>query len=254
LKSRSAKATLHPVQAQLEIALNAEATMSYRPGRLATIIMPILLAAGAAQAQDWVASWTAPAHGPYPVGNATAQPDLKFAFPSADDGAVNQSFRMIVHPDVWSNQARIRLSNAFGSKPVTFDGIFAGLQTSGSAVLPSTNQEILFGGQKSVSIAPGLTAISDPIALPFVRDPNDLLLTGRKLAISFHVVGKSGPMTWHAKALTTSYVSLPNTGAHGSETNETGFPGSTTSWYFLDEVDVLAPAGTRAIVAFGDSC
>lgn len=29
----------------------------------------------------WVAAWTASAHGPYPVGNPTAQPELKFAIP-----------------------------------------------------------------------------------------------------------------------------------------------------------------------------
>ena len=35
----------------------------------------------------WVASWTASAHGPYPVGNPTAQPEQKFALPSAETGA-----------------------------------------------------------------------------------------------------------------------------------------------------------------------
>jgi len=35
-------------------------------------------------------------------------------------------------------------------------------------------------------------------------------LLGRKLAVSFHVVGESGPMTWHAKALTTSYLTAPS--------------------------------------------
>ena len=34
-------------------------------------------------------------------------------------------------------QTRIRLSNAFGTKPVTFDGAFVGLQESGSAIVPA---------------------------------------------------------------------------------------------------------------------
>ena len=38
-------------------------------------------AAAPAQAPHWVAAWTASAQGPYPVGNPTAQPELKFAFP-----------------------------------------------------------------------------------------------------------------------------------------------------------------------------
>lgn len=73
------------------------------------------------------------------------------------------------------------------------------------------------------------------------------------MAVSFHVVGESGPMTWHAKALTTSYISKPGAGAKGNEEGEEAFPFPTTSWYFLDAVDMMAPATTRAIVAFGDS-
>jgi hypothetical protein len=98
--------------------------------------LPLLLAAvaRAEPSGTWVASWTASAHGPYPVGNATAQPELKFAFPSAETGASDQTFRMIVRPDVWGGQARIRLSNVFGTKPVTFDGTYVGLQSSGAAV------------------------------------------------------------------------------------------------------------------------
>jgi hypothetical protein len=78
-------------------------------------------------------AWTASAHGPYPVGNPTAQPEQKFALPSAEIGASDQTFRMIVRPDVWGGQARIRLSNAFGTKPVTFDGAYVSLQSNGAA-------------------------------------------------------------------------------------------------------------------------
>lgn len=101
---------------------------------------------GARAAEPWVAGWTASAHGPYPVGNLTAQPELKYALPSADTGANDQTFRLIVRPDVWSKQTRIRLSNAFGDKPVTFDGAFVGLQSSGSTVVPNTNRPVTFGG------------------------------------------------------------------------------------------------------------
>jgi lysophospholipase L1-like esterase len=79
------------------------------------------------------------------------------------------------------------------------------------------------------------------------------VLAGRKLAISFHIPGESGRMTWHAKALTTSYLTAPGAGAKGQLDDESAFPYTTTSWYFLDAVDVMAPANTRVIVAFGDS-
>ena len=219
---------------------------------LAILVVP-LLAAGPLQAQQWVASWTGSAHGPYPVGNPTAQPELKFAFPVPAEGAKDQTFRLIVRPDVWGQQVRFRLSNAFGTKPVTFDGAYIGLQESGSAVVAGTNRPATFKGQKSVTVAAGESVVSDPVVLPFVRSTTDPLLRGRKLAVSFHVAGDSGPMTWHAKALQTSYVTPPGGGSKGQDEGESAFPLSTTSWYFLDEVDMLVPNQPKLIVTFGDS-
>src|ERR1700689_2470752 len=203
-----------------------------------------------ARADSWAAAWTASAQGPYPVGNSTAQPELKYALPSADAGAQDQTFRLIVRPDVWGPRARIRLSNAFGSKSVTFDGAFAGLKNSGAMLVAGTNRPIMFGGHATVTIPPGKSALTDPIALPWAR-PGPML-ANRDLAISFHVVGETGPMTWHAKGLTTSYLSGPGAGARGAEESEMAFPFSTTSWYFLDELDMDA-AGAATVVAFGDS-
>lgn len=96
--------------------------------RLALLLMTLVAFVPSAHAQQWVASWTAAQHGPYPVGNPTAQPELKLALPSAQQGASDQTFRPIVRPDVWGPQARIRLSNVFGTKPVIFDSAFVGLQ------------------------------------------------------------------------------------------------------------------------------
>ena len=233
--------------------------MPTRPGRLlgSLLLIVISLSAALSQAQttatNFVAAWTASAQGPYPIGNATAQPDLRFAFPQPEKGAVNQSFRLILRPDIWGEQARMRLSNAFGTKPVTIDGVFIGLQQSGSAVLPGTNHGVTFDAKTSVTIPAGGSVVSDKVPLAFVRDPNDKMLIGRRLAVSFHVVGDSGPMTWHAKALTTSYLGAPDSGSNSADEAEQAFPYSTTSWYFLDAVDMSAPAGTKAIVAFGDS-
>jgi lysophospholipase L1-like esterase len=207
----------------------------------------------AAAPPNFVVAWAASAQGPYPVGNATAQPELRFAFPDPAKGATDQSFRLIVRPDIWGKQARVRLSNAFGTKPVTFNAVHIGLQQSGSAVLPGTSRPVSFGHKTTVTVGPGKSAVSDPVTLPFVHDSNDKMLAGRRLSVSFQVIGDSGPMTWHAKALTTSYISPPGSGAKAIEETEAAFPYSTTSWYFLDAVDMSAPSGTKAVVAFGDS-
>lgn len=229
---------MHPVAALL--ALSALAA-SLTPG------------AGQAQApqrtgQKWVASWTASPQGPYPVGNATAQPDLSFAIPDSSKGASDQTFRLIVHPGIWGQATRIHLSNVFGTRPVTFDGVFVGVQEDGSSIVRGTNRPVRFQGRPSVTVQPGQAAWSDPVRLDLGPVPE-----GRRLAVSFHVAGDSGPITWHAKALTTSYISAPGAGGKGGEEGDGAFPNTTTSWYFLDAVDMRAPATTRVIVAFGDS-
>ena len=203
--------------------------------------------------EKWVTSWAASVQGPYPCGNQVLQPDLRSVLPSAETGARDQSFRLIIGPDVWGREARIRFSNAFGTKAVTFDGVFAGLQLDSSAIVPGTNQPVTFAGSKSVAIAPGASVWSDPVALPFLAALPPAYLQSRKLAVSFHVDGESGPMTWHAKGLSTSYLTGPGAGSQGMNEDEGAFPYSTTSLYFVDAVDMKVPAGTQVIVALGDS-
>ncbi len=203
--------------------------------------------------QKWAASWAASPQGPYPVGNATAQPDLSFAIPDASRGASDQTFRLIVHPDIWGRSTRLRLSNAFGTKPVTFEGAFVGIQNDGSSVLHGTSRRVTFQGRTYATVPPGQVVWSDPVQLAPPGASAGPAPIGRRLAVSFHVVGESGPITWHAKALTTSYISAPGSGSKGGEEGDSAFPNTTTSWYFLDQVDMLARPATRVIVAFGDS-
>lgn len=223
---------------------------------LAYVVLLSLIAASPQSAQartgeNWVVSWTGSVQGPYPVGNPSAQPDQKFAFPEPATGARDQTFRLMIRPDVWGRQTRIRLSNSFGTKPVTFDGAYVGLQWGSAALVRGSNRPVTFGGKTFVIIPPGNSAWSDPVTLPFVKQPIDL--AGRRLAVSFHIVGDSGPMTWHAKALTTSYVTAPGAGAQGTLEDEAAFPYTTASWFFLDAIEMSAPADTFAIMAFGDS-
>lgn len=223
---------------------------------LAYVVLLSLIAASPQSAQartgeNWVVSWTGSVQGPYPVGNPSAQPDQKFAFPEPATGARDQTFRLMIRPDVWGRQTRIRLSNSFGTKPVTFDGAYVGLQWGSAALVRGSNRPVTFGGKTFVIIPPGNSAWSDPVTLPFVRQPVDL--AGRRLAVSFHIVGDSGPMTWHAKALTTSYVTAPGAGTQGTLEDEAAFPYTTASWFFLDAIEMSAPADTFAIMAFGDS-
>src|SRR5215213_5625770 len=102
----------------------------------------------------WKTSWIGSVQGPYPVGNPSAQPDQRFAFPTPAAGANDQTFRLIVRPSLWGRQARLRFSNAFGTKPLTLDGVFVGLQMGSAAIVPGTNQPVRFGDKERVTIPP----------------------------------------------------------------------------------------------------
>ena len=206
--------------------------------------------------QKWVAAWTASVHGPYPAGNPVAQPLLDRAFDTPEQGARDQTFRLIVRPAIWGPQVRLRFANTFGTHSVTFDDVYVGLQSAGGNVAAGTNQRVTFnGGKSALTLAAGESIFSDAVALSVAvrAQGGGPLVVGRKLAVSFHVAGQSGPMTWHAKALQTSYLSPPGSGSHGSEQADAAFPFTTTSWYFLDALEMQAPDNTEAVVCFGDS-
>jgi lysophospholipase L1-like esterase len=112
--------------------------------------------------------------------------------------------------------------------------------------VPGTNRVLTFSGRRSVTVPAGRTTLSDPVHVK-VTDAQS-----QRLAVSLYVAGTSGPMTWHAAAFTTSYLSDPNAGDHTADAADTAFPHSTTSWFFISEVQ--AQRGDAAtVVAFGDS-
>src|SRR5215468_599025 len=156
-----------------------------KPFALAAVAVAIALASATAHAQTapgnakWVTSWTGSAQGPYPVGNPSAQPDQRFAFPVPANGARNQTFRLIVRPDVWGRQARLRFSNAFGTKPLTLDGVHVALALGGPSLIKGSNRPVSFAGKPDITIAPGDSVWSDPVDLDFVRDPQPAERAGR---------------------------------------------------------------------------
>ena len=181
-----------------------------------------------------------------------AQPDLSFALPTGDvDGATNQTFRLIVKPDLWAKTIRLRFSNTFGNRPVTLGAVKVGIQSAGGNLLAGKAQEVQFSGKGDVVLPVGEEVYSDEIPLDI--DPNDPLLEGHKLAVSFFVKGTSGPLTWHTDALSTSYLTAPETGDHTGDVNDAAFPFTTTSWFLLDAVEVAADPETSVVCAFGDS-
>src|SRR5207245_3249413 len=104
--------------------------------------------------------------------------------PLPETGARDQSFRLIVRPDLWGRQVRLRFSNALGTRPVTFDGIHVGLQRTAAALVPGSNQPVSFAGEHATAVAPGSSVWSDPVPLPLVHDPATAEVLARQLPVS----------------------------------------------------------------------
>jgi lysophospholipase L1-like esterase len=154
----------------------------------------------------------------------------------------NQTIRMIVHTTIGGHRARVRLSNAFGKEPLVVGAAHIAIRAAAGAIVPASDRTLTFSGKPSITIPPGALVLSDPVDLdvPQLGD----------LAISIYVPGKPGSPTWHFTGLHTTYLAGP-----GDFTGKTDIPDASKgpSWYWIQGVDVAAPKGTSAIVAFGDS-
>ena len=158
------------------------------------------------------------------------------------DGVAGRSYRLVVHTSVGGTGVRVRLSNAFGDRPITFDSAYAGLQKQGAALRPGTNRRLAFGGERTVTVPAGATVWSDPLP--------GKLPTASNLVVSLHSPDAAGPASGHWMAMQTSYATQ---GDRTAEDSGTPWTIPTGSWFYLDAVSVQAPKGTGAVVALGDS-
>src|SRR4030095_10348924 len=128
---------------------------------LALVTLGILLlsapeASAQSSGQKWVTSWTGSVHGPYPLGFPSLPPEMKFAIPDPAKGAEDQTFRLIVKPDLWASRMRLRFSNVHGTRPLVLDGVYLGVQASAGNLVRGTNRPVTFaGGKKQLTAAPG---------------------------------------------------------------------------------------------------
>lgn len=202
----------------------------------------------AARSGHWVTTWAASAQAAYPVGSAIAQPDLSAALPDPAQGLHDQSLRMILRPALWSSRFRLRLSNVFGDRSLRLRGLMLGLHWGGGALVPGTSVTL-----PDQEIPAGLSQWTPAVELPWVDGREAVRLRGQSLALSAWVEGVSGPVTWHAKSMGTSYLSAPGDRAAAASDSEDGFVHTTTSTFLVDALDSWLTASTGAWVAFGDS-
>ena len=242
--------------------------MERHTGIAVAVALALLAAAPHAQrgGDRWVATWTTATVGrpqvpPLAPAAATATTTTApaatttapapAAAPTAPAAApsyahvTDQTLRQIVHTTAGGSQIRIVLSNVFGTVPMTIGAAHVALRDKASTIVPASGRALAFNGRASVTIPAGAIVVSDAaaIAVPAAVD----------LAVDVYLPGTTNmpsPVTMHAAAHQTSYVSDA-----GNFAGRTSLPVSATteSWFAVSQIDVLAPAGIEAIVAFGDS-
>lgn len=208
-------------------------------------------AVAAAQAPDgrgWVSAWTTAMQDPLPAGFAAGNPpptSPQWAAMFTADRARDQTFRQIVRPLAGGEKLRIRLSNLSGDRPLTLQNVSIAPRSSGRAIVASASRRLTFGGAGWVTIAPGREAYSDVV--DFALEPE------KDVAVTMHLAGDSGAITWHAKALVTSYLNGPGDGDRTGDASGAALPHELRSWLWLAEIQAWRDAERSTIVAVGDS-
>lgn len=176
---------------------------------------------------------------PAPTGQNNPPPPPLFPLPPTIN---NQTVRMIVHTSIGGHRVRVQLSNAFGTGTLQIGAAHIALHDKDSAIVAGSDHALTFSGRSSAAIPPGGEMLSDPLdfEVPALGD----------LVISLFVPMEATTPTIHLTGLHTSYISQP-----GDFTGSPSIADPTTRelWYWIAGVDVLAPAKSAAIVAFGDS-
>jgi lysophospholipase L1-like esterase len=185
-------------------------------------------AGNAASSEVWVGTWAAAQVAPEATGRSHA-------------GFVNETVRDIIRTSVGGTRVRIRLSNEFGTAPLTVNDVKVAVAATGAAT--RAQHQVTFDGKKKFTIKPGKDALSDPVAMTVGAETN--------LAVSIYFKAATGPATWHPGSLTTSYFST--SGDHTGATAATAFQHLLGAWYFLSGVNVVNPDVAGAVVAFGAS-
>jgi lysophospholipase L1-like esterase len=181
--------------------------------------------------QHWVGTWGA---APSPKLQTAEMESQKLVFH-------DQTLREIVHVSIGGDTVRVRLSNSFGGEPVEIGAAHLAICASASGVNLATDRTLTFSGRPRVEIPAGAVVVSDPVQLKVAPAAN--------LAISLYLPKNATGAGVHYSAQQTSYIARGNTAAAGSLDGAA----TITSWVFLTGVDVLAPADTASIIAFGDS-
>ncbi len=196
---------------------------------VSALVLSMALAAAPVVPVHWQASWASAQQVPEPR-NALAAEDLTDA-----------TLRQILHTSVGGQSFRVRLSNAFGTAPLTFSNVHVAraVSSKAAAIDPASDHVLTFSGQATVTLPAGADYWSDPV--------NAALPAGSDVAVSLYYATPPAQQTSHPGSRATSYY------AHGDHGADADLAGAKTvdHWFNLSGLDVAASG--ESIVVVGDS-
>ena len=177
---------------------------------------------GQTNGNHWVSAWTTS------LFLSTPMP----GFP-AESPITDKTVRVVVRPTIGGTRLRVRLSNEFGSTPLTIAAAHIALTDHDSRIQPATDHVLTFGGNPKITIPAGAPAFSDPVEIavrPFAE-----------VSISLYVPGTVAAVGSHPQSLHDSYFAGP-----GDMTSVQDLPNPETKRpvYFVSGIDIWAPDST----------
>ena len=151
--------------------------------------------------------------------------------------------RQLVRLSVGGTRLRVRVSNVFGTSPLTITGvdIARALSPRSSGIDPASDRHLTFSGEPSIIVPAGAEYVSDPVTLSVPA-----LTT---LAVSMHYRDLPNAETGHPGSRATSYL------VSGDQLAAPELKAATPveRWYYLSGIDVQPATPSAAIAVLGDS-
>src|SRR5690348_4551176 len=88
------------------------------------------------------------------------------AAPAPAEGVVGFSdvtMRMNPRISLGGERVRVRISNAYGNRPLTIGAAHIALRDKGPVIVAGSDRKLSFGGNGGAVIAPGAVLFSDPV-------------------------------------------------------------------------------------------
>ncbi|MFE2066922.1 SGNH/GDSL hydrolase family protein [Streptomyces sp. NPDC059467] len=194
-----------------------------------------------AQGRHWVNTWTGMPQ-LTEVGNLPPAP-----FTGEKSVLADTTLRQTVRVTTGGHRLRLRFSNAYGDTPLPLTSVTVALPEGGRAgtggIVPGSLHRVAFSGRAATVVPVGAQVVSDPVDFE--------LAPGSNLTVTAYTAQGQPDLalTSHPGSRTTSYL------VNGDHTEDPDLTGAThvDHWYLLSDVEVLAPAATRAVAVLGDS-